>query len=384
MRSIRKYNTNDFWRLTRLEAALPWETALYVPKVLATAIVMKNKRAFGLGDIEPDPAVSFDTVYVPAGITLASIATQAGVPESAIASLNPQYLAARTPPASRDEPPRLWAVHVPEGQGSVVSQGLERQHVRQQHAVYRVRLGDTPSTIAERLRGSEEELRELNQLDPNERLEWGCALLVPSTWSQAGEGGPLPPREDSESVVVLPPQRLQYRDRERVFYHTLPGDDLDRLAQAFRVRPEELVLWNGLDQEARLQSDMLIQVFVPRDAKLEGIRYASERNLGKRLEVGSPSFVTHFEAEQGRQRIQILAREGDTLQSIGKRYGLSAGMMERINHRTRNIRLGEGTPVVVYAKYGPAAAEVLLSRAPDPLPPIDPPDPASLPSAPAQ
>ena len=36
-RSVRRYNTNDFWRLTRLEAALPWETALYVPKILAIA-----------------------------------------------------------------------------------------------------------------------------------------------------------------------------------------------------------------------------------------------------------------------------------------------------------------------------------------------------------
>ena len=37
--SVRKYNTNDFWVLSRLEAALPWETTLYVPKILAAAIV---------------------------------------------------------------------------------------------------------------------------------------------------------------------------------------------------------------------------------------------------------------------------------------------------------------------------------------------------------
>ena len=56
-----------------------------------------------------------------------------------------------------------------------------------------------------------------------------------------------------------------------------------------------------------------------------------------------------------------------------------AGMMERINHRARNERLKEGTPVVVYAKYGPVGAEQILSRAPDPLPPVDPPHPAALP-----
>ena len=33
--SIRKYNTNDFWELSRLESGMPLETALYVPKIVA-------------------------------------------------------------------------------------------------------------------------------------------------------------------------------------------------------------------------------------------------------------------------------------------------------------------------------------------------------------
>src|SRR3954468_5084595 len=86
-RSIRKYNSNDFWRLSRLEAGLPWETALYVPKVLATAIVMKNRRAFGFADVQPDAPLTFDTVYVAGGVALARIAQHAGVAESVLTSL---------------------------------------------------------------------------------------------------------------------------------------------------------------------------------------------------------------------------------------------------------------------------------------------------------
>jgi hypothetical protein len=148
------------------------------------------------------------------------------------------------------------------------------------------------------------------------------------------------------------------------------------------VRPEEVVLWNGLDERARLQSEMVLTVFVPRGAEPSGVRFARERNAGKRLEAGSPSFLAHFQAEEGRQRLSISAREGDTLQAIGRRYGLSAGMMERINHRARNERLKEGAPVVVYAKIGPVDSAQILSRAPDPLPPINPPHPAALPTAP--
>lgn len=383
-RSLRRYNTNDFWRLVRLEAALPWETALYVPKILAIAIVMKNRRAFGLGDVPMDPAISFDTIHVPGGVPLAEIALRANLPEQALASMNPQLLSRLTPPASGDEPARLWPVHVPRGQGAALSEASQDwQRAAVGYGTYRVRLGDTLASVAERLRGTAEELAALNDLGNGSRLVPGSVLLVPPAFGvSAPGGGRLAPREDTESVVVLPPASFQYADRERVFYRLLPGDTLERVAMAFGVRPEEILLWNGLEERANLQSEMVLSVFVPKGAELGSVRVTRERNAGKRLDAGSPSFLAHFEAEQGRQRLSIAAREGDTLQVIGRRYGLSGGMMERINHRGRNERLAEGTPVIVYAKYGPAGTEQIVSRAPGPLPPVDPPHPSALPGVP--
>ena len=384
-RSIRKYNSNDFWRLSRLEAGLPWETALYVPKVLATAIVMKNRRAFGFADVQPDAPLTFDTVYVGGGVPLARIAQHAGVAESVLTSLNPQYLKARTPPAGAGEAPRLWPVYVPEGQGASVTRRLSETAPDPagpspaEYASVRVRVGDSAASIAARLRGSEAELRALNRLEPSERLHAGCNLIVPRAWLEGEQGQPLTLLEDTESVVVLPPFRFHFSDRERLFYRTLPGDDLDSLASALMVRPDDLVVWNALDPKANLQADMVLQVFVPKGAAVDKVRLVSEQDTLEQLEVGSPRFLAHFEAEQGRQRLQIQAREGDTLQVIGKRYELSPGMMERINHFARDRRLSEGAAVVVYAKEGTAATEVLWSRAPDPLPPVAPPYPAALP-----
>jgi len=383
-RSVRRYNTNDFWRLIRLEAALPWETALYVPKILAIAIVLKNRREFGLGDVPMDPAISFDTVLVPGGVPLAEIATRVGLPEAALASMNPHLLSALTPPASADEPARSWSVHVPAGSGSRLPAKPEAwRPLALVRGTYRVRLGDTLENVAERLRGTPAELAAENYIGDDEPLVPGSVLLVPQSFGVAS-GERSAPLDDAEAVVVLPPMRFAYPDRERVFYRVLPGDTLDALASAFGVRPEELVLWNGLEEQARLQSEMVLSVFVRKGAELDGVRFARERNAGKRLEAGTPAFLAHFEGEQGRQRLQIAAREGDTLQAIGRRYGLSAGMMERINHRARNERLVEGTAVIVYAKSGPAAAEQMFSRAPDPLPPVDPPHPAALPAARAE
>ncbi len=67
--AIKKYNTNDFWELSKLEAGVPFETALYVPKIVAIAIVARNKATFGLDSVELDSAVTFDKVSVNSGVS---------------------------------------------------------------------------------------------------------------------------------------------------------------------------------------------------------------------------------------------------------------------------------------------------------------------------
>ncbi|HEY5956663.1 MAG TPA: lytic transglycosylase domain-containing protein, partial [Polyangiaceae bacterium] len=100
MRAIRKYNTNDFWVLSRYEAGLPMETALYVPRIIALTIAMQNPKTFGIDEIEPDPACEFEPATVPSGQLLSGIARCLGVTDEALVRLNPQLLAQRTPPSA--------------------------------------------------------------------------------------------------------------------------------------------------------------------------------------------------------------------------------------------------------------------------------------------
>jgi membrane-bound lytic murein transglycosylase D len=55
LRSMVKYNTNDFWWLANLEAGLPYETVYYVARVMACAVVGHNLERFGLEDLAPEP-----------------------------------------------------------------------------------------------------------------------------------------------------------------------------------------------------------------------------------------------------------------------------------------------------------------------------------------
>ena len=51
------------WSLARTEGTLPWETTLYVPKILAAAVVAHNLVAFwDDADIQLDPPLEADEV----------------------------------------------------------------------------------------------------------------------------------------------------------------------------------------------------------------------------------------------------------------------------------------------------------------------------------
>ena len=70
--AIRKYDTNDYWELARFESGLPWETTLYVPKIIAGSIVARNMSAFGFGDLQLEAPVHGEEIHVAAGTALAS------------------------------------------------------------------------------------------------------------------------------------------------------------------------------------------------------------------------------------------------------------------------------------------------------------------------
>jgi len=342
MRSVVKYNSNDFWKLSTLEAALPWETALYVPKVFALAIVMNNRRAFGIGDVPLDPAVSFDTVYVRPGVSLEDVARAAGIPVDSLRTMNPHYVSGRIPPPSGEDASVKWAVRVPSGAGRKTTTALADAPLRAKLATFVVRQGDTLETVAYRCRTTSERLVALNGLREGETLSAGSVLTYPAL----AAGQTL--AEDREEVIGVPAKQFAYPGRKRVFYRATSDDSLDGVAQSLGVTPQELAVWNELDAGAKLISGMVVQAFVPQQASLSRIRVVNEGQAAL-LRVGSVEFLEHHEQLQGRKRLLVRAKSGETLSAIGKRYGLSAGMMERINHMSRATVLEQGQEVIVYA-----------------------------------
>jgi membrane-bound lytic murein transglycosylase D len=381
---VRRYNTNDFWSLSRAEGSLPWETTLYVPKILAAAVVAHNLAAFGLSDLVLDPAVETEEVAVPAGTSLAVIGAALGVTAKDVQALNPELRAGRTPPLSEGDV--AYPVKVARGKGPVLMQALAKMHGELQPLErYVVRFGETLEQVALAHKTTVQKLVDYNAIAPGEAIRGGTTLLVPKVDSaaMAGNATPAPPPAGKQSVVV-PPDIFVYPDRKRVFYRVLAGDTLREIASALHVPPDDLDRWNDLDPSARLAEGMTLQAFVPADADLSRVVVLAEGEV-RVLPVGSEEFFGALEHEKGMHRVVVRVRTGDTLESIGKHFDVPVRTMERINRRGRNEALKEGETVVVYVPNGTAVAGgTLAANTPvtsvvvTPNPPLSPPPLPSL------
>jgi len=344
---IRRYNTNDFWSLSRIEGSLPWETTLYVPKILAASVVAHNLAAFGYADLPLDAPVDTEEVDVPPGTSLAAVAQAAGCDPKDVEALNPELRAGRTPPAADGGGP--YAVRVPAGKAAALVRALGKLH-RDQPALdrYVVRFGETLEQVAAAHRTTVQKLVELNSIAPGEAVRGGAVLLVPAVEEAAAvakepAAAPAAPKQS----VVVPAEVFVYPDRRRVFYRVLVGDTLKEIAAATHVSVDDLRRWNDLDAGARLEEGMTLQVFVARDADLSRIVVVPESEA-RVVPVGSEDFFASSDLTKGIKRVTIAAKTGDTLEAIGKRFGVSSRTMERINRRGRGEALKPGEPVVVY------------------------------------
>jgi membrane-bound lytic murein transglycosylase D len=382
---VRRYNTNDFWSLSRTEGTLPWETTLYVPKIIAAAVIAHNLAAFGFAEVSLEPPVPTEDVTVPPGTPLALVAQAAGATPKDLQMLNPELRAGRTPPLAEGD--AGYPVKVPLGKGAIAAQTLAKLH-REQPPVerYVVRFGETLEQIAAARRTTTQRLVELNAIGPGEAVRGGTVLLVPRADGMAPAAGGSATSgatgfgaSGAKPAVVVPSDVFVYPDRRRVFYRVQIGDTLKEIADELHVTVEDLDRWNDLDPSARLQEGMTLQAFVGSAVDLSRVVVVPENELSV-LPVGSEEFFAALERDKGFRRVTVTAREGDTLESIGRRYDVTPRTMERINRRGRAAALKAGETVVVYAtnavgggvqgRGGATAANEPVPNGPLPLAPL--------------
>lgn len=379
--AIQRYNTNDFWRLTELEGAVPWETTLYVPKAIAVNIIAQNPTVFGIDRVTVEPAIETEQVRVGSGVALSTIARAADEPLDKIRELNPELRAGRTPPKGKAGEFDGYWVRVPKAKGARTRTKLAKNASRSKPLeTVDVKVGDTIEELAHEYGVTAKELVAINGLAEHERLAGGSTLFLPRGAAPARRTKAKRDRstadDDPRELVVVPSAVFVYPDRRRVFYRVQTGDTLPEIAQAASVSIDDVRRWNEINPGGRLQAGMTLQLFVPKEERLTAIRVLEENDV-RTVVAGSEDFIEVVEKERGRKRIEIKARKDETLAEVGKRFGVSPGWMERVNHRGRRDKLNAGEVVIAYVDEkrvggrSSSASDGDEAGGLQPLPPLD-------------
>lgn len=235
-RAIDRYETSDFWELSK-GSYLKRETKEYVPKLLAAAIIAKDPAHYGFVETVSVPVIEYDTVTLKGRTDLELAARLTGTTYQTIKGLNPALRHWCTPPNYPD-----YELKIPKGTKSRFEHGIaaipeeQRFSEKSLFSRYTATRKDNLKKIAHRFGSTPMELAKLNGLKGKERIA-GKTLVVPLKHpvdfvSEGHSGG----------KAALP---IRY-------YTVRRGDTLHALAKRFKVPTKVLAAWNNMKEAVAL------------------------------------------------------------------------------------------------------------------------------------
>lgn len=244
LRAIGKYNTRDFWEMSK-GAYLKRETKEYVPKLLAAAIIAKEPARYGFADVAYLPPIEFDTVAIPSRTDLELVAKLCEVDYRTIRELNPELRRWCTPPNYPG-----YELKVPKGKKKAFEEAYakvpedQRYTEKIAYARHRVRKKETLESIARRYGTTAQALAEVNRISASKTLR-SRTILVPVPAAFEEEGGTKVARAETKP-----------RESSKEFnkYYTVrKGDTLASVSKKFNVSSRILAAWNSMKGKLALR-----------------------------------------------------------------------------------------------------------------------------------
>ena len=242
LRAIDRYNTRDFWEISK-GAYLKRETKEYVPKLLAAAIIAKEPARYGFADVAYLPPIEFDTVTIPSRTDLEVVAKLINADYQIVKELNPELRRWCTPPNYLD-----YELKIPLGKKKSFDLAYaqlpkeQRFTERVVYTRYRAKRKDTLASIASRYGTTPQALAEVNRLKVTSKVR-GRTLLVPVA-------------ADKEPAVQTAKAEAPRKESAKEFnkYYTVKkGDTLASLAKKFNISSRILSAWNNLKGKLALR-----------------------------------------------------------------------------------------------------------------------------------
>ena len=185
IKAIKRYQTEDFWKLTN-QRYLKRETKDYVPQMIAAALIAKDPEKYGFIDVAYQEPLRYEKVKVPELTDLYLIAKACETSLEEIKDLNPELRRGVTPPNETE-----YEIKIPFGKKDFFLKNFEALQPLEkfQFKTHLVKKGEVLKGIANHYRVDLEPLLEINHLNKTSPISKGMTLLIPI--SKDEEIGPL-------------------------------------------------------------------------------------------------------------------------------------------------------------------------------------------------
>ena len=261
LKVISQQHINYLDRFWDLYNQLPYETARYVPRFLATLHIIKDPKKYGM-ELGSDVAcpIDFETVRSRKSMRLQDIALTMNVSKETLSLLNPELRHQQTP----DQPYDLKVPAGTGGQFALVEDRIEEakppvsERVKgKKYVKHRVRQGESIQTLSKQYGVSTKTLLAYNGMKSETPLKAGRIIKVPVA------GGS--PKKAKVAKKDPGKKTTAKSDTALISYKVKQGDTLYGVAQKYKTSAADIRKLNNLKSD-QLKTGQVIKI---RNAKLE-------------------------------------------------------------------------------------------------------------------
>lgn len=322
-REVMNHYTRDFWELAR-KKRLPKETINYVPKFIAAKMIGKDPAKYGFDDIDYLPPIEFDHITVNKHVNLRQMADKLNLNYEDFKALNPKFkgevatmkgseLVLRIPPGTTEQAMLAANESAVENVRFIADSG--------DNQVYRIRRGDTLSTVARRYRTTVAYLRDLNDLPRRKPLRVGMKIYVPDRTPLRERNNSMVAKKSAAPAVEKADLSVSSDGR---YYIVQSGDSLFTIARKYSTSVAELQRLNSIKRGRTLKVGMKLRVPSPDSTS---VREVATRDVAK-------------------ARVHVVKR-GENLSVIAAKYNVSMTDIKEKNKIRNPSSLVVGTRIVI-------------------------------------
>jgi membrane-bound lytic murein transglycosylase D len=313
LRLISRQHIDHFDRFWDLYKQLPNETARYVPRFLATLLIIKDPKKYKMDlDEHSGETYSYEIVKTSKSMRLQDIASKIGTSEETLITLNSEL-------RQKITPDKEYNLKVPISAAEKMAQVMDEiplcekpRQVSVKHR-HRVKRGETLAFIAQKYRTSVRSIITANKI---KRLKSGQYLIIPMGDEQVYAKVKINNTCDDKRTVASENSNIRYKVKK--------GETLASVARHFNTSVDTVMKANKLKRKILRTGQIII---------ISSQGNLSENNTEDKKHASKAGSYT--------------VKKGDSLVKIARKNGMDLNQLLQMNKLTKEGRIHPGQVITI-------------------------------------